>query len=332
VKVDRATMVTTALPRGGLTPLLLAAREGAVDATRALIAAGADLDLPDPDGTSAMVMAIINAHYEVASVLASGGADPDVADTAGMGAVYALVDMRTLAPMINRPPPRPTGSVDTLTLLAELLGHGADPDLPLAAPLLARQHSFGDGQLGAGSTALMRAAKSVDLPAMRLLVEHGADPAAASGSGATAATFAARWTPRSGGTFEDALAALELCLDAGADINAADGSGQTLLHLAASSNDDLVRWLVERGADLAARDMAGRRPLEVALGVPGPPPAGRGGRGRGGRGGAPEPGPVRESTVALLRELMQERGLPTEDGLGAAGSGPGPASAAGGGR
>lgn len=320
VKVDPATMVTTALPRGGLTPLLLAAREGAVDATRALIEAGTDLDVADPDGTSPLVMAIINAHYEVASVLSAGGADPAVADAAGMGAVYALVDMRTLAPMINRPPPRPTGSVDTLTLLAELLERGADPDLPLAKPLLARQHSFGDGQLAAGATALMRAAKSVDLPAMRLLVEHGASPAAATGSGTTPAMFAARWSPRGGGTFEDSLAALELCLDAGADIDAADGSGQTLLHIAASSNDELVRWLADRGADLVARDKAGRTPLDVALGVPGPAPAGRGGRGRG---GPPEPGPVRESTVALLENLMRERGLPIDAEAGAAAEGGG---------
>jgi ankyrin repeat protein len=312
VKVDIATMVITALPRGGLTPLLLAAREGGADSARALLEAGADPDLADPDGTSPLVMAIINAHFETASVLAAGGADPDVADAAGMGALYALVDMRTLPTMINRPAPIPTGSIDTLTLLAELLERGADPDLPLSKPLLARQHSNGDGQLGAGSTALMRAAKSVDLPAMRLLLEHGADPAAASDSGATAQAFAARWTPRSGGTFEDSLAALELCLDAGADINAADGSGQTLLHIAASSNDDLVRWLAGRGADLAARDMVGRTPLDVALGVPGPAPAGRGGRGRGGRGGPPEPGPVRESTVALLQDLMREQGLPID--------------------
>jgi len=53
VQVDAATMVITALPRGGLTPLLLAAREGAADAARALIDAGADLNVPDPDGTSA---------------------------------------------------------------------------------------------------------------------------------------------------------------------------------------------------------------------------------------------------------------------------------------
>ena len=65
VKVDFATMVTTALPRGGLTPLMFAARQGALGAARALADAGANLNLTDPDGMSAMVIAIINGHHEV---------------------------------------------------------------------------------------------------------------------------------------------------------------------------------------------------------------------------------------------------------------------------
>jgi ankyrin repeat protein len=307
VKVDNATMVITALPRGGLTPLLLAAREGAVEAASALAGAGADLNLADPDGTSPLVMAIINAHYDVAAVLVERGADAAVADTAGMGAVYALVDMRTQGFMINRPLPTPTGSIDSAALLDRMLERGADPDLPLATPLLARQHSFGDGALSKGSTALMRAAKSGDLAAMRLLLAHGADPARASGDGSTAAMFAARRGGRPRMSAEDAIAAIRLCLDAGADINAGDTTGHTLLHIAVGSGDELVRMLVESGADLAARDSAGRTALDVALGTPGPPVAGR-----GGRSVAPPPGPVRESTAALLREQMRDRGIPTD--------------------
>ena len=62
VKVDAATMVVTALPKGGFTALLLAARQGAGNGVRALAEAGADLNASDPDGTTALNMAIINAH------------------------------------------------------------------------------------------------------------------------------------------------------------------------------------------------------------------------------------------------------------------------------
>ena len=88
-------MVTTAMPRGGLTPLMYAARQGAIDAARALADAGANLNLTDPDGMSALVIAIINAHYDVAPALLDKGADPNVADTTGMAALYAAVDMHT---------------------------------------------------------------------------------------------------------------------------------------------------------------------------------------------------------------------------------------------
>lgn len=304
VKVDIATMVITALPRGGLTPLLLAAREGATAAARALIDAGADLNLADPEGTSPLVMAIINAHYDVAALLAERGANAAVADTAGMGAVYALVDMRTQGPLVNRPLPKPSGRVDSLALLTLLLERGADADLPLSGPILARQHNFGDGALGDGATAIMRAAKSADVPAMRVLIDHGADLTKATRDGTTPAMFAAK---RGRVPLDQAIAAVELCLDAGVDINTTDGSGQTLLHMAVAAGDALVQRLVDRGADLAVRDAGGRTALDVALGVPGPPVAGR-----GGRTVQPEPGPVRESTAALLRQVMRAQGLPVD--------------------
>ena len=74
------------------------------------------------------------------------------------------------------------------------------------------------------------------------------------------------------------------------------------LHIAVTRGDALVRFLVEKGAKLDIKDKFGRTPLDVAMGVPGD----GGGRGRGGRGGpAPTAGPVRESTAALLKELMK---------------------------
>ena len=185
-RFNLATMVNTVLPRGSLTPLMLAARQGSLASARVLVDRGAALNLTDPDGTTAMVTAIINGHYDVAALLIERGADPNLEDAAGMAAVYALVDMHTQPLMINRPTRKPSGSVEDLDLLKRILARGGDPNAPLKTPILARYHNIGDGQLGAGATPLMRAARSRDVAAMRLLLDSGADPKRQSANGATA--------------------------------------------------------------------------------------------------------------------------------------------------
>jgi ankyrin repeat protein len=266
-RFNLATMVNTVLPRGALTPLMFAARQGALASARVLVERGAALDLTDPDHTSAMVTAIINGHYDVAALLAEQGANPNVADDAGMAAVYALVDMHTQPLMINRPTRKPSGAVENLALLKLLLARGADPGAVLRTPLLARYHNVGDTQLGAGATPLMRAAKARDVPAMRLLLDAGADPNARAASGATALMFAATPVRAVPGTPAPpdaaALEAVRLCLDRGAEINSVNANGQTALHFAAQAGetDSVVALLVSRGADRTLRDRQGRTPF-----------------------------------------------------------------------
>ena len=119
-----------------------------------------NLDVTDPEGTTALVIAIINAHYDLAALLLDKGANPNLGDTSGMAALYAAVDMAHQAPMINRPLPKPSGKLRAMDIIARLLEHGADPNQALKTPLLMRQHEFGDGALGEGATPLMRAAKA----------------------------------------------------------------------------------------------------------------------------------------------------------------------------
>jgi ankyrin repeat protein len=289
-------MAFTAIPHGGFTATMFAARQGSLAAARVLADAGADLDAADPDGTTALNVAIINAHYDVAALLIERGASVDIADSAGMTPLYAAVDMEHQEPLLNRPLPKPSGRLRPLDVIARLLDYGADPNLALTAPLLMRQHNNGDPLLGPGATPLMRAAKVSDVALMRLLLEHGADPAQAMKNQTTALMIAAARTGRGAGPEENTTDAIALLLARGADVNAANENGETALHLAVGRGDTVVRFLAEHGARLDARDKAGRTPLDVALGVPG-----SAGRGRGAR--PAEPGPVRQSTATLLRQL-----------------------------
>src|SRR6185436_6776394 len=191
IREDFSTMVFTAIPKGGFTALMLAAREGAHAAAAALVDGGADLDATDPEGTTALVIAIINAHYDLAAMLVDKGANPNLGDTSGMAALYAAVDMLHQAPMINRPLAKPSGKLRAMDVVARLLDHRADPNQPLKTPLLMRQHEFGDGQLGDGATPLMRAAKAADAALMTLMIAKGADPNRAMKNGTTALMIAA---------------------------------------------------------------------------------------------------------------------------------------------
>jgi uncharacterized protein len=304
VKVDAATMVFTALPRGGMTALMLAARQGAAGGIRALAETGADLDAVDPDGTTALVIAVINAHYDEAAMLIDAGANLDLGDASGMTPLYAAVDMKHQEPMVNRPLPKPSGQLQPMDVVKRLLERGADPNARLKTPLLMRQHNGGDPQLGEGATPLMRAAKVSDTAIIQLLLDSGADPNARLRNQTTALMIAASRSARNGGPESATIDAMRLLLARGADVNAVNDNGETALHLAVSRSDGLVRFLAQQGARLDVKDTSGRTPLDVAMGVPGS----GGGRGRGGRGGPPTPEPVRESTVALLKELMAATG------------------------
>jgi ankyrin repeat protein len=310
------------LPRGGWTALMHAARRGATDAARALAEAGADLNLvalPQTDvplkpeeftqvekgiGTSALVFAIINSHYDLAAMLLEKGADPNVADMAGEAALYAAVDMNSLQWVQGRPAPILTDTLDAVDLVKLLLARGANPNTRLKTRPLKRHHDAGSTlNFGEGATPLMRAARTSDVPVMKALLEGGADPfltlpdktnalmlAAGQGYGGVRGDGIRIVVP----TAESAAAAVTLLLDRGMDADAFNTNGQTALHAAVNRGDAVVKALLARGARTDLKNKAGFTPLDIA--------EGRGGRGRG--GAAP---PARESTAALLRAAAAGR-------------------------
>jgi uncharacterized protein len=264
------------LSLGSWTPLMYAARENALAAGRVLLGAHADLNATDPDGATALVVAIINANYDFAALLIDAGADPNIVDKdAGMGPLYAAIDMHRLAVGHGRPNPRPTGTLDSVDIVRRLLDHKANPNAVLKAAIFQRHHTIGDATLGKGATPFMRAAKSGDVEMMKLLLAAGADPRAML-SNTTALMFAAGFGWRDGspvapsydqGSPQEALDAIALMLDLGLDVNAANDNGDTALHLAVTGrgSPEIVRFLISRGANLRATNKRGQTPLAAAM-------------------------------------------------------------------
>jgi ankyrin repeat protein len=289
------------MPLGGWTALLFAARQGNLACAKALVEAGADKDLQDPDGVSPMVSAIVNGHYEVADYLAKQGADVNLADRWGRTALWVEVDMHTL-PHSGRPDPIDSGSVGSTELMKTLLAHGADVNAQLVTfpPYRSLSDRGGDNILSIGATPLIRAAKAGDVAAVRMLLEKGADPNLATKVGVTAVQAAAGVGSRENdtrGRFKteaEAIESIQLLLAAGANVNAAEARGQTALHGAAFwGMNQLVQFLADHGARLDAKDKRGFTPLDAALGR-------AGGNGFGGNRID-----VHKDTAELLEKLMQ---------------------------
>jgi uncharacterized protein len=151
------------------------------------------------------------------------------------------------------------------------LGHGANVDAPLVEPTPGRGLSDEpDAILRAGTTPFLRAAKTADIAAMQLLLDHGANPLLATKEGTTALMAAAGlgWNYGYSQVPEaESLRAIQLCLEKGLDIHAANAKGETALHGAATRGaTEIIQFLAGRGARLDAKDKKGRTPLRIAEG------------------------------------------------------------------
>jgi ankyrin repeat protein len=289
-----------ARPSGGLTPLLFAARRGCSECASALLKAGADVNLADPDGVSPLLLATLNLNFDTAAILVRHGAELDKWDTWGRSPLYAAVDMNTL-PTGGRADRPSLDRVTALELIAMLLDAGANPNLQLKLfpPYRSLRDDRGaDSMLTVGTTPLLRAAKAGDLAAMKLLIAHGARVdlptangitplMAAAGNGSAGLDTRGRYKSEA-----QSIEAVEMLLAAGAKIDARDRNGQTALHGAAGWGwNGVVKALAAQKIDLFAKDAQGRTAADIAKGT-----ATSSGRSSGGR--------AHPETEALLRELM----------------------------
>jgi ankyrin repeat protein len=300
------------LPEGGLTPLLFAAREGCTECEKVLLDARADINIVDPEQHTALILALMNGHYDAAALLIERGIDVNMSDQAGRTALYAAVDDHTM-PSSNRPSPKEIdNSLTSLDIIRMLLDKGAKVDAALRAqvPYRTKLDRGGDGNLGIGTTPLLRAARAGDVTVVKLLLEKGANPKAATRNGVTGIMFAANVNAKEedmtgrNKSEKDAIETVKILVAAGADINAKETQGRTALHGAAQWGlTDLVKFLAANSADVNAADRRGLSPLDYAEGR-------AGGFGFDGKAGVVHP-----DTARVLRELGGKEGKPTGEAL-----------------
>jgi ankyrin repeat protein len=318
--------------KGGLTALLHAARQGNIDAARALVDGGAAINqVGAGDATSPLLMAVINGQFDMAMFLIERGANPNLAASGnGVAPLWAAVNTQW-QPRTRFPQPQQMEKQKTtyLDVAHALLEAGANPNARLIShPWYLVYSGCGNRNCGladtSGSTAFWRAAYATDLDAMRLLAAYGADPdiqtiapqqavrrgpppgapagtaASVPGAGgamapvptATQQRFTAPAVPYGGpgASSIHAAAGVEygegfagnahrhapdawlasvkyLVEELGADVNARDNDGYTPLHHAAARGDnDLIMYLVSKGADVTAVARSGQTTADMANG------------------------------------------------------------------
>ncbi len=257
-------------PQGGVTALMLAARQGALDAGTALIAGGAELALEEPQYRfTALQTAIFNGHYAFAKMLIEKGAP--VSD----GSLYIAVEMRNLAKYTNRPnPPDSENGVSHFDVVTLLVGKGADVNAQYAKRIPPRQ-AQGEINVPPGATALYRAVRAIDFASVKLLIDAGANPALALKDGSTPLMAAAGLgAPRGGdeevteaGDRNDPVDVMKLLVEKGADVNAVNDLGMTPMHYAVQRGSDrIVEYLAGKGARFDIKNKQGRTAAELARG------------------------------------------------------------------
>ncbi len=306
-------------PFGGLTALLYAARDGCYECVEALIEKGADVNMPTPEGATPLMLALDNDNNDIAKLLLDKGAKPGVWDWYGRTALYIAVDRKNGGSNDSvRVPidPKRSARASALDVIKALLAAGVDPNPELRMRRPTRggyAGRFSDPLLDVGGTPLLRATISNDTEVIRLLLDKGASPNI-NGMGVTPFLVAAGVGGGGGRGGGQGTALLDLLFQHGADVNAqvtgtktysmriarspSNNEGMTALHVAVQSGRiDLVRYLLEKGANTEIADGNGRKPIDLLAGGANAPAA-AGGRGRGGAPAAP-------ANAADIRALLE---------------------------
>ena len=316
-------------PVGGLTALLYATRSGCYECVDQMIAAGADVNTPTPEGITPLMNALDNEHNDIAKLLMAEGANLDVWDWWGRTALWVAVDRKAppggggggggfggggrgagggggrggarggpapgQGPLpgggAGRAPARPT--VSSMEIINALLNAGVDPnpEMNFHRPNAPGRGRFADNQISTGTTALYRAVQNNDIEVVEALLLKGADPnintmgysplllAAGAGPGGRGATGQANMqildvlvkhsadvNAKVTGVCCDAnkLYSYEVSRENMGNKEALSKEGTSALHEAArAARPDLVKFLLDHGANPNMLDSAGKKPVDV---------------------------------------------------------------------
>lgn len=312
--------------KSGFTPLFFAAREGHIEVARTLLAAGVNVNeviepparsaaqqdtrlgvtlnsasfKPVRRGTSPLLMAVENGHFEMAIALVEAGADPND-ERSGFAPLHAMAWVRKPdASDQGDPPPIGSGRLTSLQFVRELVKRGAKVNKQLEGAM--RPPNAATQLSSEEATPLLMAADRADVPFMRVLLELGADPFLPNAENSTplmaAAGLGTANPLEEAGTEAEALEAVQVLLERNPDINWVDNNGHTAMHAAAEGNfPAIVKLLADRGADAniwKRSDVYGRSPLFIAEGY---------------RRGRPQPS---TPTIEAIKGLMVAKGISTE--------------------
>jgi ankyrin repeat protein len=242
-------------------------RNGHIPTVKVLLAAGADPNETLADGTSALVLAAMNARYELGVVLLDHDARPN-ANGSGFTALHQVVWTRR--PNIHKTPAAiSSGNVDSIGFAKALVAHGADVN--------ARETKEpNDGNLGKlkriGATPFLLAAKGADPEMMRVLLSLGADPTLSTNEHITpleaASGVGVYRVAESPGTNDEAMECVKIAFEHGGEVNHIDDVGRTAMHGAALRGaNNIVQFLYDHGSKLDVVDKKGWTPLIIAEGV-----------------------------------------------------------------
>jgi len=287
---------------GGLSPLQYAARDGRVDIATLLLDSGADINLTDANAITPLISAIVNNRIDLARLLIERGADIAAADWYGRTPLWAAVETRNMD-IDNASFENSIDRAPLLEIVKLLLAKGADPNVRMKeVPPVRRAFLRVTGDLSwvdmTGQTPFLRAALAGDVTVMRLLLQHKADPHIGTFAGTSPLMIASGVNWVFSQTYDEGqaarLEAVKLCHELGMDVNQVNSMGVTALMGAANhGSDDIIRFLVEKGARLEPKDKEGRSALTWAEGV----------------FLATHPARPKPASIALLKELMTKAGV-----------------------
>lgn len=256
--LDRDPKLISSVDENGSTPLILAAYWAGGPEVEELLARGADPNAKNDSGVAALIPATDN--LETTRLLVEAGADVNGSTDAGDSALIVAARRAGASRVVRY-----------------LLDKGANIKASTKG----------------GATALHRAAESGDLDVLKLLVDRGADVNAQRKGGraplASAVIFghgaAVRYLLSKGAkpnlsdvglsraVFQGNVEIVKALLEAGAEVKNGNqvftglGGPEPILVLACfsySADPQIVRMLLDRGADPAAKSQQGRTPLELA--------------------------------------------------------------------